>query len=371
MKILSIQSDILGHKTYCALMRHAIRDLPEMEVDSHWYNESKSLPDRIARKFSEIRLPFFSNNRDFARARGEWATAGMSHTLLMRKLHEKNYDALHFHTQVQAFRSLDVMKKTPSVITIDMTAYQVARESTAGPLWTYKPNISMEREVFSAASHIVTFSEWARQSVITDHGITPGKVSAIPPGVLFDKIREPNFGRKARPRILFIGNDIQRKGGFDLLDVFQQHFAGMAELHMVTKGSVTASHPLVFIHRGVSAYSDEWHGLLQAADILVLASYDEAFGLVLQEGAAYGLALLGSRVAAIPEMITDGINGHLIRPGDKVGMANALHHMLTDPDALATMRRNSRARALRDFDAEKNFKKLSNVLAVVAAQGPQ
>lgn len=221
-------------------------------------------------------------------------------------------------------------------------------------------------KIFNAAAHIVTWSEWARRSVIAEHGIAEDKVTAILPGARLDTFADPSFAPHDRLRILFVGGDFTRKGGQDLLEVFLRHLADRAELHLVTQHPVKSTAPNVFIHRGISAYSPQWHEQFRNADVFVMPTYSDCMPLVFQEAAGYGLALLGTSIGAIPEMIFPGENGFLVEPGDRDTLAERLRALADDRGELLRMRKRSREIALEKFDAARNFRQLADLFRIVS-----
>ena len=148
--------------------------------------------------------------------------------------------------------------------------------------------------------------------------------------------------------------------------MFSRRLADGAELHLVTQHPVESDAPNVFIHRGISAYSPQWHEQFRNADVFAMPSYAEAFGLVFQEAAGYGLALIGTRVGGIPEMIFEGENGFLIEPGDQKALAEKLQVFADNRDELMHMRRRSREIALERFDAARNFRRLADMFRTVS-----
>jgi alpha-maltose-1-phosphate synthase len=369
VRVLSIQSDLIGHKTYCTNLRRCLGERPDIELTSFWHGEERSLGTKVINRLAAVRVPVVGanhSNRDRLFARVEWSWGRMSGLLAERKLREGEYDLLHFHTQVQAFGCEAIMERVPTIITIDMTSYQMAEQFTPRRPQTHLPSIRMEQRVFRSAAHILCFAEWARQSVIKDHGIPADRVSTIFPGARLQTFREPTFEAHDKPRILFVGGDFKRKGGWDLLDVFNSRFAEVAELHFVTNTQIPTPHKNVFVHSGVSAYSERWHELFQSSDFFVMPSYADALPNVFQEAGGQGLALVGTRVGGIPEMILDGENGLLIEAGDKEALARSIATLVEDRDLLMRMRRRSRAIALERFDAVSNFGRVAELFHQVA-----
>lgn len=226
--VLSIIEEYLGHKTYGRLMRDYFDQTDSCKVDFYWYNEERELRTRIINRL----LSYYPQNKwiqnqnvDFHVFRFQIGFAYMARRLALRKRLNANYSVLHFHTQPLAYLAIDLMKQIPTVVSIDRTIAQASQEKTAPQFrWTYAPNLWLDRRVFEQAAAIVTFSEVVRQSVIEDFQIDDRKVKVIYPGVNLNQITIPDRAKPtASPfKILFIGGDFERKGGYDLLSVFCQ-----------------------------------------------------------------------------------------------------------------------------------------------------
>jgi glycosyltransferase involved in cell wall biosynthesis len=89
--------------------------------------------------------------------------------------------------------------------------------------------------------------------------------------------------------------------------------------------------------------------LLAASDLFVLASLWEGLGLVFLEAMAAGLAVVATRVSAVPEVVEDGSSGWLVPPGDARAFAGAVSAALDDPDERARRGRAGRARLAERF----------------------
>lgn len=93
--------------------------------------------------------------------------------------------------------------------------------------------------------------------------------------------------------------------------------------------------------------------LLNVADVLLLPSDLESFGLAALEGMACGVPAVCSRVGGMPEVITDGVEGYLVAPRDVKTMAARALDILTHPERHKQMSEAARQRALAQFCSTK------------------
>jgi glycosyltransferase involved in cell wall biosynthesis len=84
---------------------------------------------------------------------------------------------------------------------------------------------------------------------------------------------------------------------------------------------------------------------MRAADVFVLPSLVESFGIVLLEAMSCGLPVVASRVMGIPYLVEDGLNGFLVPPTDEEVLADRITALLSDPDLRARMGEQNRSKA--------------------------
>lgn len=94
---------------------------------------------------------------------------------------------------------------------------------------------------------------------------------------------------------------------------------------------------------------DEVAELFATADLLLLPSQKESFGLVALEAMSSGVPVIGSRAGGIPEVVVHGKTGFLAEVGDIVTMAEQAVHLLTDEDLYHRMSVAGRERAQTQF----------------------
>jgi N-acetyl-alpha-D-glucosaminyl L-malate synthase BshA len=96
---------------------------------------------------------------------------------------------------------------------------------------------------------------------------------------------------------------------------------------------------------------DDVERLLAAADLLLLPSQDESFGLAALEAMSCGVPVVATAVGGVPEVVEDGTTGFLLPVGDVEAMTAAALAVLGDAARLRSFRRAARERAVSRFDA--------------------
>lgn len=94
---------------------------------------------------------------------------------------------------------------------------------------------------------------------------------------------------------------------------------------------------------------DDVSDLLPIADLMLMPSEMESFGLAALEAMACSVPTIGTRVGGVPELIEDGVNGCLFPVGDVDGMSRTAIALLRDPERLRTMATNGRKTAQDHF----------------------
>ena len=147
-------------------------------------------------------------------------------------------------------------------------------------------------------------------------------------------------GRDARQRtVLFLGRLRERKGVFDLVKAWPAVRSACpgARLVLAGDGDQTPVKALA-VQLGV-ADSIEFPGWvmgeakarhLAGSSVFVLPSYAEGLPVCILEAMAHGLVIVTTDVGGIPEVVRDGCEAILIRPGDVDGLARALVTALCD-----------------------------------------
>jgi len=348
---------------------------------THYQNLAVSLQHQTAVLPTWVLVPFATSGveRVIPAYASNWSVRASyrARRQLGRVLAQRSHQALFFHTQVTSLFSVGLMRRIPSVVSLDATPinYDSVAEAyghrPAGGSWLDERKYHLNRAAFGAAAALVTWSEWAKASLVTDYGVPQEKVSVLAPGAArpffaigAERVRRTRSGQAVR--LLFVGGDFMRKGGPLLLEAIRamstrQRF----ELHVVT-GQPLPERPGLVVHRGVLPNSAPLYRLFRDADAFVLPSRGECLSVALMEAGAAGLPIVATDVGALREAARHGENALLVRSGDARALRGALEAIVDDESLRARLGASAHTIAQRMFDAEKNDQQIIELVARIA-----
>ncbi len=280
-------------------------------------------------------------------------------------------DVLFFHTQVTAVLAQSWLKRIPAVVSLDATPRQYDSlgefyAHSSGPSWLETWKWRLNRDCLTAAHHVVTWSAWAKEGVVGEYEVPADKVTVIPPGVNVAAWKRPSPHQLHQEplKILFVGGNLERKGGLLLLEAWRNLRATAVpnlELHLATRDTVPAE-PGLFVYNDMQPNSEPLKQLYFAADIFCLPTYGDCLPMVLSEAGAAGLPVVSTAVAAIPEIVADGETGFLIPTGSIDALTHALRQLIENPALRLQQGETAVTQIQRTFDAAANARRLLDLL---------
>ena len=249
--------------------------------------------------------------------------------LIINLLKQKN-DLINI-SGVSSFNVLPlVVKKLLKGKLVYLAHDLVSREKHLG--YKYPPQMNLyEKLLLKKSDHIIVASQYMKETVMQDYGVEPQKITVIHLGVdeNFFKKSDPNlfmnaFNLSNKHLLLFVGAIKYVKGLDFLLNALR---TVNEECTLVLAGPKT---PLLYalereFHDLFSAKRVKYVGTLgkemllsayASAEIFVLPSRHEGFGLVALEAMAAGKAIIISDRVRVSEIIKDGKDGFIVTFGD-------------------------------------------------------
>lgn len=170
--------------------------------------------------------------------------------------------------------------------------------------------------------------------------------------------------------LLYMGEISKRKGGFDLLKAVADHreqFEGKLLLRM--GGNQVDGDIKSFIHEhhleSIVTYEGWIAGqkkieCLNWEDVYILPSYNEGLPIAILEAMAYHHPVISTSVGGIPEILKDGYNGRMVKPGDTEAIAIAIMGYINDRAAIKEQGENS-YKVVQPFFPESVFASLKAI----------
>jgi glycosyltransferase involved in cell wall biosynthesis len=216
-----------------------------------------------------------------------------------------------------------------------------------------------ESELLGSSAAVVTTSNWTRRWLVEHYGLAADQLHVAVPGV---DVADPAPGTEAGGELLCVASVTAAKGH----DLLLAALATLTDLdwRCTLVGALDLEPDFVDELRKAAADTGiadrvDLAGPLDdagvraayaGADLLVLASHAETYGMVVTEALAHGLPVVATAVGGVPEALGHAADGStpglLVRSGDPQALAAALRQWVGDPHCRQRLRHSAGLRRL-------------------------
>lgn len=368
MRALFVNENIGGHATVHHHLRIALRDHPD--VQPVFIDVPRPSP---VRRVVGTQIPGLARfDLDFQPLRAQLALSRWVRRRIAPII--PTVDVVHIYTQNAALLSTDLLAEVPTVLSTDSTnvhnAYRLPyRSPGVGTPLMAAISRRVEQRVYGSIDHVVANSTWIADSLRDDYGVPDQKLTMFPFGIVapdFDEAVAPGT-RDELPRIVFLGRQLERKGGLRLFDLHQRHLADRAELVLVTKDPVPAGTNVTVVDDLDTGQDRLWEILRSSAIFAFPSSIDQAPNSVLEAMAA-GLPVIGERTGAVPEMVEHDVTGLICDIGDDKMLLESLESLVGNAQRREDFGRAGSARFASKYDARSAIDRLVSLLRLTVEE---
>jgi glycosyltransferase involved in cell wall biosynthesis len=221
-----------------------------------------------------------------------------------------------------------------------------------------------ERRNVNRADLVMVTSRYCADVAQRAYGVPPERIAVVPEPIdlevwddqFWRAARRPRASPPASPIVLCVARMYPRKRVADLLRataIMRGRVPGI-QVRIVGRGpewpAVSRLHTELGLGDSVTLLGDVGRERLAEeyvnATVFCLPSVQEGFGIVFLEAMAAELPVVACRVAAIPEVVQDGVTGLLVPPRDPAALAAEIERLIADPELARRLGREGRRRVL-------------------------
>lgn len=219
---------------------------------------------------------------------------------------------------------------------------------------------------------VIAVSQHTADHLVNVERVSPRKVHVIPNGIDFERVQTSTPSVVSRLRaehadsddvLLLVVGRLHPEKGYEQLFLALRRVVDRARpfvrLLVAGRGPYESAYKAQVGQLGLEAhvrflgFRHDIADLMAAADIFVLPSLAEAFGLAVAEALYLGVPVLATRCGGIPEIVDDGRDGLLVPPGDADALAEALVLLVNDPDRRRALAGTGRQKVRERFAFER------------------
>lgn len=199
-------------------------------------------------------------------------------------------------------------------------------------------------------------TSWCAGSLMNNFHIPSDKITVTMPPIdlsIWKPLKKDGSADKCR--ILFVGNDFERKGGLFLLKVFKDYLSSRCSLTIISNDKDIMKYgddPRIAIIRGLDhSKKAELIKIYQDSDLFLFPTRNEKLGIALCEAAAAGLPIIATDVGGTGDIVRNSVNGYLMQYNSSAEeWAAKINALIDDGPLRATFGANSRKLAEQLLD---------------------
>ena len=292
-----------------------------------------------------------------------------------RKLQRQNASLIHAHFGPDGVMALPLARalEIPLLVTFHGYDATTSDEHARQSFYRHRAYVRNRERLIREAEGFIAVSEFIKGKMV-EQGIPEEKIRVHYIGIDVDFF-EPDAIEDREPVVLFVGRLTEKKGVEYLIQAMERVQRENPDLRLVVVGDgerrerleAEASRCLDSVEfLGFQPPDVVWDWmnramLLAVPSVTAESGNSEGLPMVVLEGQAMGLPVVGSRHAGIPEAVEHGETGFLSPEGDSDTLADHILRLATDRSLCRTFGKNGRKRVVDHFNLKTQARALEEI----------
>ena len=275
------------------------------------------------------------------------------------------HDVIHAHDWLTMLAALEAKYYSRKPVVLHMHALEVDRSG----LWIDKRIFAIEKYGMEQADQVVAVSQYTKNNIVQYYNIAPEKITVIHNGIYCpEAAAAPPPPKKKRPKmVLFLGRMTQQKGPYFFIEVARRVLKKRSDVQFVLAGTgellVEMIERTASLRIGKNVHftgfldSNRVREIYQLADVYVMPSVSEPFGLSVLEALSYNVPAIITKQSGVSEVLHNTLVSDFWNTED---IAAKILALLEYP----VLRRVSLANTQKDLSAISWGKAAEKIIAV-------
>lgn len=229
-------------------------------------------------------------------------------------------------------------------------------------------HVKLDQLCTRLSHRVIAVSQHTADHMLAEENAAPDKLQVVLNGIDFARVNRSASYDRAQLRSEFVDDEtpllliaarLHPEKGYEYLfqamAQLKPMFAGKIKLLVAGAGPFREAYETQVCSLGCEdvvsflGFRKDLPDLMAAADLFVLPSVAEAFGLVLAEALYLGTPVVSTTVGGIPEIVEDGVDGRLVPPANAKALVETIANLLRHPAKRQQMAGVGREKVLQKF----------------------
>jgi glycosyltransferase involved in cell wall biosynthesis len=220
------------------------------------------------------------------------------------------HEVIHAHDWLTILAALEAKRYSNKPVVLHIHALETDRSG----LWVDKRIFAIEKYGMSKADRIVAVSQHTKDSIVKHYGIDPEKISVIHNGIYCNEEANPVVKKESDPKmVLFLGRMTRQKGPCFFIEVARRVLEKRSDVQFVLAGAgdllVDMIEHTASLRIGKNVHftgfldSERVQEIYKLADVYVMPSVSEPFGLSALEALSYNVPAIITKQSGVSEVL--------------------------------------------------------------------